>query len=99
MEQNNNNNGTSQDGNNTSNGATGSIIPSASSQDPWANLLANILGKQQETQQRQMEILERTTKSDANRNGLGEFQKLKPPTFSRRKKYELPPQQLRSSDF
>ncbi|BAH94833.1 Os10g0357350 [Oryza sativa Japonica Group] len=83
MEQNNNNNnGTSQDGNNTSHGATGLIIPSASNQDPWANLLANILGKQQETQQRQMEILERITKSDANRNGLGEFQKLKPPTFS-----------------
>ncbi|EEC80541.1 hypothetical protein OsI_22839 [Oryza sativa Indica Group] len=65
MEQNNNSNGTSQDGNNTSNGATGIIIPSASNQDPWA-----------------MELLECITKSDANRNGLGEFQKLKPPTFS-----------------
>jgi hypothetical protein len=51
-------------------------------QSALTNLLTNILGRQQETQQRQMDILERVMKNDSRRSGLGEFQKLKPPSFS-----------------
>jgi hypothetical protein len=67
------------EGNGTSsNGTTRAVLIG---QDHLANLLADILGKQQQTQQRQMEILERLTRSDKNSNTLGEFQHLKPHAF------------------
>jgi hypothetical protein len=54
------------EGNGTSsNGTTRAVLIE---QDHLANLLADILGKQQQTQQRQMEILERLIRSDETRN-------------------------------
>ena len=75
-------NGTSHDGNNSGNTNAGLLVQELGDQSVLANLLTNILGRQQETQQRQMDILERVVKNDSNRSGLGEFQKLKPPSFS-----------------
>jgi hypothetical protein len=67
------------EGNGTSSNGTTRVV--LIGLDHLANLLADILGKQQQTQQRQMEILERLTRSDENSNTLGEFQHLKPPAF------------------
>jgi hypothetical protein len=44
-------------------------------------LLADIIEKQERTQQRQMQIVEDIARSDVKRNRLGDFQKLRPPTF------------------
>ena len=75
-------NGTSRDGNNSGNTNAGLLVQELGDQSVLANLLTNILGRQQETQQRQMDILERVVKNDSHRSGVGEFQKLKPPSFS-----------------
>ncbi|XP_044405708.1 uncharacterized protein [Triticum aestivum] len=75
-------NGTSRDGNNSGNTNTGLLVQELGDQSVLANLLTNILGRHQETQQRQMDILERVVKNDSHRSGVGEFQKLKPPSFS-----------------
>lgn len=71
-------NSTSQVGQETSNGAARLVVRD---QDPLTSLLANILGKQQEAQERQMDLLERIARKEGNRLGVGEFQKLNPPAF------------------
>ncbi|XP_037474324.1 uncharacterized protein LOC119350746 [Triticum dicoccoides] len=75
-------NGTSRDGNNSGNTNARLLVQELGDQSVLANLLTNILGRQQETQQRQMDILERVVKNDSHQSGVGEFQKLKPPSFS-----------------
>jgi hypothetical protein len=70
------NNGTSHETGNSSDNNARLMMHELGDQSALANLLANILGKQQETQERQMDILERVMKSDSHRNGLAEFQKL-----------------------
>ena len=74
-------NGSSHEANNTSGNNAGQMVHEFGDQSALANLLTNILGKQQETQEHQMDILERVMKSESHRSGLGEFQKLKPPSF------------------
>lgn len=56
---------TSQSRPGTSNGADSGLIV----QDPLTNLLANVLGKQQEAQERQMEILDRMARKERKVTG------------------------------
>jgi len=67
----------------TQNGANSSTGLVIAEQEPLSQMLADILGKQQQTQQRQMDIIECMARKDANRNRLAEFRNLNPPSFSR----------------
>lgn len=66
----------------TQNGANGSTGMLLDEQGHLSQILADILGQQQQTQQRQMEIIERMARKDENRNRLTEFKKISPPSFS-----------------
>ena len=50
-------------------------------QNQLTQLLTDIIAKQEQAQQRQMEIIDHIGKRDGTRNRLGDFQKLKPPVF------------------
>ena len=63
-------NGTNREGNN---GNASQTTHEFGDQGALANLLTNILGKQQETQQRQMDILERVMKTTTTVAVLGNF--------------------------
>jgi hypothetical protein len=58
-------NGTSSEANNASDNNARLMVHELGDQSALTNLLTNILGKQQETQQCQMDILERVLKNDS----------------------------------
>lgn len=70
---------------NNENGASYSqsenVVRDVVGQDQLAHLLTGIFENQEQTQQRQMQIIEHIAKIDGTRNRLGDFQKLKPPSF------------------
>lgn len=67
--------------NGTSNSYSGDVVRNVDGQDHLTHLLADIIEKQEITQQRQIQIVEHIARSDGKRNRLGDFQKLRPPTF------------------
>ncbi|XP_051185352.2 uncharacterized protein [Lolium perenne] len=73
--------GNMNNANGTSNSYSRDVVRDVDGQDHLAHLLADIIEKQERTQQRQMQIVEHIVRSDGKRNRLGDFQKLKPPTF------------------
>ncbi|CAM0954182.1 unnamed protein product [Alopecurus aequalis] len=68
-------------GNGASNSNSGDPVHDVVGQNQLALLLTDIIRKQEQAQQRQMQIMDRIVKSDGTCNRLGDFQKLKPPTF------------------